>query len=782
MTRMCATCILLLGTTLAFAQTRPAYDFSAIDSTIAAAIAAHKVPGAVVLIGHDDEVVFNHSYGERSLEPDRETMTDETIFDMASLSKSLATAPSIMLLCEQGALRLDDSVSKYLPKFGTYGKDKITISELLTHYSGLTPDLDLTTPWLGKIEAFQLADDAKLKSTPGTKFVYSDINYIVLGELVEKMSGESLGDFAARNIFTPLGMTHTRFLPPAEWTRDIAPTEYDETGRMLRGVVHDPTARRMNGVAGHAGVFSSAQDLARFAQGLLDQLHGKASNFPLSRPTLHTAVTPQQPAGGTALRGLGWDIASPYSRNRGEVFGAGSFGHTGFTGTSLWIDPESDTYVVFLSNRVHPRGGVNIVSLEGEIATEAARALHIRPVNQHGSAGTAQPVQAGIDVLEADNFAPLAALARRHQGHLRLGLLTNQTGVDHDGRRAIDILARDARAAMAGLELVTLFSPEHGVSGAQDTEHIANGIDSPTGLPIVSLYGAADAQRRPRAVDLRKLDAIVIDLQDAGVRFYTYDTLAGYFLEAAAASGIEIVVLDRPDLIGGSSVQGPVSDAGRESYTNYMPVPVRHGMTLGEFTRYANGERHIGASLTVVPMQGWTRDTWFDETGIKWINPSPNLRTMSAAILYPGIGMIETANISVGRGTDAPFEQVGAPWIDGEQLSAQLSLRSIPGVRFEPARFTPTAPYPYAGEICNGIHVTVTDRNALDSPELGMEIAAALHKLYPIELHLESVDKLMVNKMALEELLSGADPRIVISGATLERESFEARRKRYLLY
>jgi uncharacterized protein YbbC (DUF1343 family) len=273
----------------------------------------------------------------------------------------------------------------------------------------------------------------------------------------------------------------------------------------------------------------------------------------------------------------------------------------------------------------------------------------------------------------------------------------------------------------------------------------------------------------------------VFDIQDAGVRFYTYETTLGYFLEAAAKAGVEAIVLDRPNPITGSFVQGPVADAGRESFTDYWTVPVRHGMTLGELAKMFNVERNINARLTVVAMQGWERGDWFDSTGLAWVNPSPNLRGLTAAALYPGVALIEGTNVSVGRGTDTPFELVGAPWIKSRELAAYLNARGIAGVRFVPVSFTPSASN-YDGKDCEGVNLVLTDRNALDAPELGIELAAALKKLYPADFKIERMTELLVNQMAYDGLLQGRDPRRIAQDWQEELEKFEVVRKKYLIY
>src|SRR5580692_10273304 len=394
-------------------------EFQQIDRIVEAGIAAKKFPGAVVIAGHDGHIIFHKAYGNSSLIPAPEPMTEDTIFDLASLTKVLATAPAVMQLYEQGRFRLNDPVAEYLPEFAANGKEDITIRQLLTHYSGLPPDVSLDDPWEGKAEGLRRAFTCTPVTAPGVQFRYSDINFIVLGALVEKLSGLTLEQYQKRYLAEPLGVEHMQFLPPESWRGRIAPTQYDQ-GVMLRGVVHDPTSRRMGGVAGHAGLFSTAGDVAVYAQNLLDRLAGRSSHFPLTQLTLKKMTTPAQPATGTALRGLGWDIESPYSSNRGELFPVGSFGHTGFTGTSIWMDQTSDTYVVFMSNAVYPNGPTGINAIRGGVANVVAAWVKLRPDNgslaarltgyNESIAGERRwqarngNVTNGIDMLEDDNF------------------------------------------------------------------------------------------------------------------------------------------------------------------------------------------------------------------------------------------------------------------------------------------------------------------------------------------------------------------------------------------
>ncbi|HZR66393.1 MAG TPA: serine hydrolase [Terriglobales bacterium] len=772
--------LMLAGCVSLFAQ-EPEHNLNVLDNIVQSSIDNHEAPGAVLLVGHDGKVVYRKAFGNRSLEPKVEAMTTDTIFDLASLTKVIATTTAVMQLEEQGRIKLNDPVAKYIPEFAQNGKGDITIRDLLTHYSGLRPDIDLKPDWTGRDAALSLAFAETPVAPPETQFIYSDTNFITLGVLVERLSGMTLDAYCAKNIFVPLGMAHTRFLPPAAWIPQIAPTQYDENNRMLRGVVHDPRSRRMGGVAGHAGLFSTADDLAKFAQALLD------GDPVLSRLAIEKMTSPQQPPNLPAVRGFGWDIDSPYSSNRGELLPVGSFGHTGFTGTSLWIDPTTRTYIILLANAVHPRGGHgSVVSLRTKVATAVAAAIPLTTPEQealrwkritgYNEALPSQPdiayrnsaVLTGIDVLEQQDFAPL-------QGK-RVGVLTNQTGVDSAGHRTIDVLAR-----ASGVQLTAIFSPEHGVTGDLDTTHIGNTRDAATGVPVYSVYGGTDEARRPPVDVLKQLDAVVIDLQDAGVRFYTYETSLGYFLEAAAKTGAQVIVLDRPDPISGAVVQGPLSQPGMENFTNYGPVPVRHGMTLGELAQMFNAEHNIHAKLSVIPLQGWMRGDWLDSTGVEWINPSPNLRSLTEAALYPGVGLVEGTNLSVGRGTDTPFELVGAPWINARELAGYLNGRQIPGVRFVPISFTPTSSN-YSGQPCHGVNLVLTQREFLDAPELGIEFASALLKLYPEQFHVEKMIDILANRNVYDEIVRGEDPHRIALDWQDELRKFEQVREKYLIY
>ena len=761
--------------------------FDAIDPLIRDEIGQKHLPGAVVLIGVGDRIVYQKAFGNRALVPSAEAMTLDTMFDVASLTKVVATTTSVMMLIEQGRLRLVDRVSTFIPGFERYGKADITIRHLLTHVSGLRPDVDLGDDWVGTDAAIQLAIEEVPTAPAGTRFVYSDINFFLLGEIVRRISGKPLDEYTQEHIFKPLGMKDTMFNPPASLMPRIAPTESctpygwpcdGPDRRMLRGVVHDPTARRMDGVAGHAGLFSTAADLAIFSRMLLNKGSFRGDRI-LAPLTVAKMTTPVPASEDRNLRALGWDIDSGYSGNRGELLPIGSFGHTGFTGTSLWIDPMTRMFVVFLSNRVHPDGKGDVTPLRARVATIAASAIEAVPANLYSATLTGRdfgaaplpasrplpPVVSGLDSLRADRFAQLRGK--------RVGLVTNHTGRARDGATAIDLMfeAKEMR-------LAALFSPEHGIRGVLDA-NVPSEKDPRTGLVIHSLYGDT---RRPTPAMLDGLDAIVIDLQDIGARFYTYMTTMAFVMEEAAKKNLPVFVLDRPNPVNGFAVEGPGLDKSLVEFIGYFPgMPVRHGMTLGELAKLFNGENKIGAALTVVPMKNWDRSRWFDETGLPWINPSPNMRNLLQATLYPGVGAIEYSNVSVGRGTDTPFEQIGAPWIDGVRLAETLNGRAIAGVRFYPVRFTPVSSK-YAKEECQGVFIVVTDRAALRPVRLGVELASALHRLYGAKYELEPSERLFGSRDVVTRIRAGEDPAAIVGSWAAAEARWRLLRAKYLLY
>jgi uncharacterized protein YbbC (DUF1343 family)/CubicO group peptidase (beta-lactamase class C family) len=751
MTRPVLTAALLLLASPAFAGVN-ADRLARIDDAVKEGIARGDCPGAVVLVAHRGQVVYRKAFGDRAKQPETVAMTVDTVFDLASLTKPVATASCVMLLAEQGKLSLSDPVAKHLPAFASKGKDRLTLEHLLLHTSGLIADNPVSDYQDGREKALERICDLEPRTAPGERFVYSDVNFIVLGEVVERVSGKPLDELARERVFKPLGMTATGFRPKGDLKDRAAPTEKRD-GKWLLGEVHDPRAALLGGVAGHAGLFGTADDLAAFAQCLLDGGEHKGARV-FQPETVRRMTAARAVPGG--LRAYGWDMATSYSANRGDLFRRGvSFGHTGFTGTSLWIDPETQTVVVFLSNRVHPAGKGNVTRLRGRVATLAAAALDPPP---------AAEVLTGLDVLERDGFQALRGR--------KVGLVTNHTGLDREGRSAIDLLHK-----AEGVTLVALFSPEHGIRGAVE-EKVDDGKDEKTGLPVYSLYGK---RRKPDAETLKGVDTLVYDIQDAGSRFYTYISTLGLVLEAAAEHKVKVVVLDRPNPLGGVAVEGPVLDAGRESFVGWHTLPVRHGLTVGELARLFKAEKKLDVELEVIKMEGWRRGELFDRTGLRWVNPSPNLRSLTQALLYPGVGLLETTNVSVGRGTDRPFEWVGAPWIDGRKLAAELGKEGLPGVRFVPLRLTPSASV-HKDKACDGVQLFVDDWARFQPVRTGLALASALRRLYPDDWKTERFDVLLGHKATFEGVKKGTDWRELEKAWQADLARFRERRKPYLLY
>jgi uncharacterized protein YbbC (DUF1343 family)/CubicO group peptidase (beta-lactamase class C family) len=759
-----------------------------IDAAIDGAIERKEVPGAVVLIGRRGKIAYVRAAGRRAIEPGLEPMTRDTVFDMASLTKPIATASSMMVLVEEGKVRLGDRLARSMPEFANKGKGAITIEQLLRHRAGLIPDNPLADFKDGPETAWKRIAELSLVSRPGERFSYSDVGYLILGKLVERTSGQDLSVFARERIFEPLEMTDAHFRPlnssvPASVPVErIAPTERAAPkGPMLRGAVHDPRSRALGGVAGHAGLFASADDLAIFAQMLLNGgvgPNGRRVLSPLAVRAMIDAAT--TPAG--QRRGLGWDIETGYSTPRGALFGSASFGHTGFTGTSLWIDPETETFVIILASRLHPDGHApSPTAFRANVATLAAAAIIDAPSRP---AATSTPpaadpvassasklarsdihqVECGIDVLVADQFKALAGL--------KIGLVTNHTGRTRKGKSTIDALFH-----APGVKLVKLFSPEHGIRGVVDAA-VPDGKDDATGLPIISLYGK---DRKPRINDLEGLDALVYDIQDIGARYYTYISTLGLVLEAAHEGGKKVIVLDRPNAIGGRAVAGPVRDQEFASFIAYDALPVRHGMTVGELALMYNTERKIGAAVDVVKCRGWQRDDLFDRTGLVWTNPSPNMRSLTEALVYPGVGLLEATNLATGRGTDTPFERVGAPWIDSAPFASALNSAAIPGVRFVPIDFTPNERQ-HSGQRCGGVQILITEWSEFDPLRLGITLASQLRKSYPTDWQPEGLLRLLCDRPTYQQILDGKPVDAIMAGWTDELAAFQKVRARYLLY
>lgn len=726
-----------------------------IKEIVEESIEQKKIPGAVVLVLNQGKIVYKQAFGNKSLFPSTEPMTTDTIFDLASLTKPIATGTSIFKLLEAGKLRLSDKAKLHLPELTEPAWEAITLEHLLTHTSGLPAGNASSDYKEGITQSIKKINNLKLLAPPGERFTYSDIGFIMLGEIVQRASGRSLDQFTRDEIFHPLGMKETSYNPPETLKPRIAPTQ-KEKDKMLRGIVHDPRARLLNGIAGHAGLFSSADDLALYCDMILNPSNSKG----LSPASVRTMT--QARAVPNGWRTFGWDCDTVFSSNRGELFPKGStFGHTGFTGTSIWFDPASQTAVIFLSNRVHPEGKGDATPVRNKVATIVASALDGKPPT------TSKQVLSGIEILKRENFARLKGA--------KVGLVTNHSGTDIKGASTIDLLHQAPE-----VKLIALFSPDYGIRAPIDAK-ITDSKDQKTGLPVYILH---EERRKPTPTQLEGIDTLVYDIQDCGCRFNTHIETLGMIMDAASERGIRVLILDRPNPIGGKIFYGPLPDAGKEPFHN---IPIRHGLTIGEIAKLFLLERKVTedkplvCKLEIVTMENWNRADLFDASGLEWVYPSPNLRTLTAALLYPGIGLLEITNISVGIGTDRPFEWFGAPWMNNLQLALLLNQQNLPGVRFVPVKQTPVSNL-YANKSCNGLQILINDWNTFEPMKTGIAIAWALRKIHSDNWKIEKYNTLLLNKATLDALTAGKHYAEIEKLWRADLSAFETRRKSVLLY
>ena len=745
------------------------------------AVEMQGVPGAVLLIGRKGKIAVREVFGFAAVRPETRPASVDTMYDLASLTKCFATASSVMLLWEEGKLSLDDAVAKYLPAYKNANdpKDKITIRQLLTHSSGLVAG----GAYGGKTRTLaQMLDDiakSKQKAAPGTTFIYSDFSAVSLQGVVEAVTNQTLDVFCQTRLWGPLGMTSTGFNPPADYAARCAATTAGDDTPETRGRVHDPIARALGGVGGNAGLFSTADDLAKFCQMML--FGGIYERVRIFQPETVALMT----SGDNSFdgkRALGWDLDSPYTV-RGEL-PLGSWGHTGFTGTSVWCDPKTGAFVILLTNAVHvPGASTTVIRMRRRVSSLVAYAmpeLNV-PLPAAPTAPTQTPtqtnvqVQTGLDGLASTGFALL-------KGRKGVGVVCNHTALDKNGVHIADVLTG------GGVAVKRFFGPEHGIRGEVDAS-VGDSTDAKTGVPVVSLYNLQlpKAERyRPTKQQLDGIDTLVYDIQDIGARYYTYIATLGYCMEACARNKIKFIVLDRPNPLGGNLVEGPLLDKELTgNFTGYHDAPITHGMTVGELAQMFNKERGIGADLEVVPMTGWKRDVLFDQTGLRWVNPSPNIRNVTEAALYPGVGFLEVLPLSVGRGTDTPFEHFGAPWItDPAALAADLSARNLPGVTFAPTRFTP-ASSKFAKTECGGVKVALLDRAVYLPSAMGIHLADALTRHYPQTMTPETVATMrgMIGSKAVCEAISRGDaPAKIIASWAGDVAEWRKRRAPFLMY
>ncbi len=726
-------------------------SFASLEPIVQASLDRGDAPGAVVAVVHHDNLVYRKAFGYRTVAPQKIAMSEDTIFDLASLTKPIATAACILALVEDGKLQLGSPVARLWPQFASSGKQDITIQQLLLHVSGLPPGIAVSAAEDPEALLRRIAS-VPLQSPPGTTFRYSDLGYVVLGEVVRRMSGRPLDRFFHDRFAEPLGMQSATFLPPAGVTVRVAPTTL-RAGRMLVGEVHDPLAAALGGVAGHAGLFASVDDLAKFATMILGggQLEGKRV---LAGHTVGEMIRPRTLPGG-GLRSLGWDVDTGYSGNRGRLFAVGGIGHTGFAGASIWIDRATRTAVIILTSRLHPDGKGDVRRLRSEVATAVAAAIADR---------SESAVVPGVDVLERRGFEELS-------GH-RVGLVSHAASVDRQGRSTVDVL----RAA-PGVKLVALFALEHGLrSDVEGAVH--DSVDPRSGLPVYSLFGS---RIRPTPLQLAGIDTIVWDVQDVACRFYTYVTTLGTMMEAAAQQHLRFVVLDRPDPLGAIAADGPVASSDADSFTSFESLPIRYGMTPGELAQFYNGERKLGVELKIIAVENWKRSQAFEDTGLHWVRPSPNLPTPTSARLYPGVALLERTDVSVGRGTDRPFEVAGAPWVDAERWAAELQAAELPGVAFVPTHFRPSSS-PHAGVDCHGVRILVTEPSRVNPVRIGIRMAQTLIQIHGHQWSRARLGELIADAPTVAAIEQGSSTQELTAIWQPRLERFESARARYLLY
>ncbi len=772
---------------------------STLDSIVTVGLAEGAAPGASLAVGRHGRIVHMRAYGRIAGAADAPAVTDSTRYDMASLTKVIASTTAAMILEERGLLDIDRPVRDYLPEIAAPEKATITVRHLLAHNGGFRSGAPLWREFRGARAFLNAMNERPLAYTPGDSTIYSDWDLIMTGVIVERLAGKPLDVFLQENVWGPLGMRDTGFNPlalaPMPADSDctsalradhpllprIAVTEIDTVyrRRMIHGLVHDENACALGGVAGHAGLFSSARDLATFAQMMLNG--GEYNGVRILQPTTIARWTARQ---GKSSRALGWDTPSR-SSSAGRYFSPRSFGHTGFTGTSIWMDPERGVFVALLTNRVHPtRANSRHEPLRRAVADEVQKAIVDAPLrewNPPPPPRTRAAVTVGADRLLTE-FAHLVNFKR-------VAVVAN-----HSARLANGTHLVDALHAMPNVKLHALFGMEYNIrsndySLARDGEHA---IDPETGVAKYNLYGE---QHKPTAEMLQGVKTIVFDIQEVGARFYEHINILGFVMEAAAEQGIDVVVLDRPNPITGVKQDGFVTDDEfLYRFGSYARVPVIHGLTLAELARFYNGERELRggsqAKLHVVPMTGWGRSMWFDQTGLPWRKPSPNLLTLQSLLAYTGTCLFEALNVSEGRGTDYPFEYIGAPWLDNAKAIELLAQVGLSGVTFDTVSFVPEQksyhgrPPELAGELVRGIAIRITDRNVFEPYKAGVALVWAIHKLHPEKLVWNDsvLERLAATRRLKTMIVAGRTPAEIFASWQDELAHFTTRSARYRIY
>lgn len=649
-----------------------------LESILELAVESAKAPGAVLYVGDRDHTYVHQAAGDRQLLPSRIETHKDTHYDLASLTKVVATTTAILQLRDRGILSLSDSITDYIP---IRAFETITLLHLFTHTSGLVPVERYFESMHSMEEMLHHYGRDGIEREIDIEHAYSDVGFMLLGKVVELAGRMPLDRYCAENIFEPLGMHRTGYNPPEAWKKNCAATENDPWRRkVVLGEVHDENSWAIGGVSGHAGLFSTAEDLAIFCRALLG---GDLLKSDTASEMIAFGTKPLYP-----WQGLGWQVDPWATKKIGFLPSRRAFGHTGWTGTSLWLDPDKELFCILLSNTCHPdRKSRDNEMLRRVVHTAVAKEFY-----------TTTNAHSGLDRLIRENFG-------RINGK-RIALLTNHAAVDQSGRHILDVLP-DARE----LNLVQLYSPEHGIRGQAEAGEKISGQES--AIPVVSLYGN---RAEPSREELSGIDLFVVDLQDIGARYYTYMATMRRCMETCARLKVPILVLDRPNPLGGITMEGPIAE-NTDSLVSCTAIPIRHGMTMGELATWfvQNELKDRNVKLTINYLDNWQPHRLFPECSLPWKAPSPNMSTPETALLYIGMCLIEGTNLNEGRGTETPFAILGAPWLDADAVVGDMGEDDLPGLSLSAVSYTPrsipgkSANPKFRDVACRGIRVTVTD-------------------------------------------------------------------------
>ncbi|HRK33439.1 MAG TPA: DUF1343 domain-containing protein [Candidatus Hydrogenedentes bacterium] len=711
------------------------------------AVEKAKAPGAVAYVGDLEHTHAHIAVGSRQTVPAVLPAEPDTLYDLASVTKVMATATAILLLNQDGVVDLDAPVTDFLPipAFST-----ISVRHCITHTAGLNPgrpfykDSNTIDGMLERYAAMPLSWPA------GTRWLYSDVGYMILGRIVELASKQKFDAFCRQRIFEPFKLTRTAFNPPAEWVVNCAATENSEwRGKVMIGQVHDENAYAVGGVAGHAGLFSTASDIARYARALLAGQILKLETVAAMAKVGATAAWPWQ--------GLGWQLDAWPTKNFGFLPARDAMGHAGWTGTSVWIDRKANRFVILLSNTCHPsRDRRDNESLRKVFHTAVGKLYYPKSTNAH----------CGLDRLVREDFRDLRGK--------RVALLTHHAAVDQLGRHILDVFA-----LAPNVKIVRLFSPEHGIRGQAEAGAAVSEQESK--IPVVSLYGKRTA---PLPDELAGVDVFVIDLQDVGARFYTYPATMKACLKACAAAKVPVLVLDRPNPIGGSILEGPLA-ASSDSMVCWGLVPVRHGMTMGEIALYLRDTelRDLTLSVSVNALDSWAPERLFSECSLPWIPPSPNIPTPETALIYSGTCLFEGCNVNEGRGTDAPFMQFGAPWVDSQRVLSAVPAAALAGVSIEAVSYTPksipgrAANPKYKEKGCHGLRIALHNAHAVRPFTTAIALIIALRDTHSDHFKWEkSFDVLAGGPQLREAIERGDSADKIVADAAAGIAAFNATR------